>query len=154
MKRISIILVVIAILFSACATSVFDDLPAPQYRHNSVSVYLVDEDYFVVLEDYTDHGVIKRWVKYTAERTCKEKENLKLIPNYDSERFVDMPFDEVTQMLGQPHCDYGSGQYIPSYATEDAYLLCMIVNNEIVTGVFKLDLVTGESGEYTWDIAQ
>ena len=154
MKRFAILLVLLAILFSACATSVFDDLPAPQYRHNSVSVYLLDEAYFVVLEDYTDHGVIKRWVKYTAERTCKEKENLNLISNYDSERFVNMPFDEVTQMLGQPHCDYGSGQYIPSYATEDAYLLCMIVNNEIVTGVFKLDLVTGETGEYTWNTVE
>ena len=99
MKRFAILLVLLAILFSACATSVFDDLPAPQYRHNSVSVYLLDEAYFVVLEDYTDHGVIKRWVKYTAERTCKEKENLNLISNYDSERFVNMPFDETISTL-------------------------------------------------------
>ena len=154
MKRIAIILALLSILFSACASCVFDNLPEPQYRYNSVSVYLLDEDYFVVLEDYTDHGVIKRGVKYTAERTCKEKENINLISNYDSERFVDMPFDEVTQMLGQPHCDFGSGQYIPSYATEDAFLLCMIVNNKIVVDVFKIDLLTGEKGEYTWDVAE
>lgn len=142
MKQVAGILLLVAVFLSACSNS--RNLPAPNYTQNTLSVYSIDEDYLVVMEDYNDHGVVQREVTFSTNRKCKKVKKLVLIPNYDVDQLIGMPFDELAELCGQPHCDIGSGLYIPSYVTEDAYLLCLTVHEEVVTEAIKRDLFTGE----------
>lgn len=54
----------------------------------------------------------------------------------------------LTEALGQPHGDIGSGLYIPSYVTEDFRLLAYSCREDQVQSVTVTDLLTEESGTY------
>lgn len=53
---------------------------------------------------------------------------------------MNVNFNELTEEIGQPHVDVGSGFYIPAYVTEDANLVCFELENELVIEVIQLDL--------------
>lgn len=53
---------------------------------------------------------------------------------------MNVNFNELTEEIGQPHVDVGSGFYIPAYVTEDANLVCFELENEIVIEVIQRDL--------------
>lgn len=57
---------------------------------------------------------------------------------------MNVNFNELTEEIGQPHVDVGSGFYIPAYVTEDANLVCFELENEIVIEVIQLDLFTNK----------
>lgn len=57
---------------------------------------------------------------------------------------MNVNFNELTEELGQPHVDVGSGFYIPAYVTEDANLVCFELENELVIEVIQLDLFTNK----------
>lgn len=53
-----------------------------------------------------------------------------------------MSIDELKQKLGEIHADVGSGFYIPAYITEDGFLVCFDLENDIVYEVIKRDILT------------
>lgn len=57
---------------------------------------------------------------------------------------MNVNFNELTEEIGQPHVDVGSGFYIPAYVTEDANLVCFELENEIVIEIIQLDLFTNK----------
>lgn len=57
---------------------------------------------------------------------------------------MNVNFNELTEEIGQPHVDVGSGFYIPAYVTEGANLVCFELENEIVIEVIQLDLFTNK----------
>lgn len=57
---------------------------------------------------------------------------------------MNVNFNELTEEIGQPHVDVGSGFYIPAYVTEDANLVCLELENELVIEVIQLDLFTNK----------
>lgn len=57
---------------------------------------------------------------------------------------MNVNFNELTEEIGQPHVDVGSGFYILAYVTEDANLVCFELKNEIVIEVIQLDLFTNK----------
>ena len=48
----------------------------------------------------------------------------------------------MKENFGEVHADVGSGLYIPAYITENGYLVCLEVENDIVYDVIKRDLLT------------
>ena len=63
-----------------------------------------------------------------------------MVNNSDISQFLNVDFNELTEEIGQPHVDVGSGFYIPAYVTEDANLVCFELKNEIVIEVIQRDL--------------
>ena len=57
---------------------------------------------------------------------------------------MNVNFNELTEEIGQPHVDVGSGFYIPAYVTEAANLVCFELENELVIEVIQLDLFTNK----------
>ena len=57
---------------------------------------------------------------------------------------MNVNFNELTEEIGQPHVDVGSGFYIPACVTEDANLVCFELENELVIEVIQLDLFTNK----------
>lgn len=57
---------------------------------------------------------------------------------------MNVNFNELTEEIGQPHVDVGSGFYITAYVTEDANLVCFELENELVIEVIQLDLFTNK----------
>ena len=57
---------------------------------------------------------------------------------------MNVNFNELTEEIGQPHVDVGSGFYIPAYVTEDVNLVCFELENELVIEVIQLDLFTNK----------
>ena len=57
---------------------------------------------------------------------------------------MNVNFNELTEEIGQPHVDVGSGFYIPAYVTEDANLVCFELENELVIEAIQLDLFTNK----------
>lgn len=67
-----------------------------------------------------------------------------MVNNSDISQFLNVDFNELTEKIGQPHVDVGSGFYIPAYITEDANLVCFELENEIVIEVIQRDLFTNK----------
>lgn len=62
----------------------------------------------------------------------------------DINQFLGMDTAELKEKYGQPHVDVGSGFYIPAYITDDAYLICLELEDDIVFEVIEHDLLTNE----------
>ena len=67
-----------------------------------------------------------------------------MVNNSDISQFLNVNFNELTEEIGQPHVDVGSGFYIPAYVTEDANLVCFELENELVIEAIQLDLFTNK----------
>ena len=62
--------------------------------------------------------------------------------NEDINQYLDKSLNELKENFGEVHADIGSGFYIPAYITENGYLICLEVENDIVYDVIKRDLLT------------
>ena len=49
---------------------------------------------------------------------------------------------EQKENLGEAHADIESGFYIPAYITEDGYLICFELEDNVVCEMIKRDLLT------------
>ena len=98
----------------------------------------------VVLIDRSDKDQAQKQIVFSSDRQCLYKQGMELVGNMDFAEFLDGEFADVTDKLGQPHTDIGSGFYIPSYITEDAYLISFYVEDEKISKIVKRDLLTGK----------
>ncbi len=151
MKRIIAFLFVVTILFSACSGShklmVGESMSNinKQYTSyisiNTLSVYKINENYLITIDD---GDIIQKLVEFSSDRKCRRIQGFSLIKNYDINQFLNINFNKLTEKIGQPHVDIGSGFYIPAYITEDANLICFKLENEIVIEVIQQDLLTNK----------
>ncbi len=113
----------------------------PYIQMSALSAYVIDKNYWIIIND---NDTIQKMVRFSEERKCIQIQNLTLIKSNDIDQFLNMGFEQVKDIIGQPHVDIGSGFYIPSYITEDAYLICFEIENEMIFEVIKRDLFTNE----------
>lgn len=151
MKKMIAFLFAAVILLSACSggrqftvgesISNINSQHAPYISINTLSAYKINENYFVTVDD---GDTIQRLAEFSSDRKCRRIQGFALIKNDDIHQFLSIDFNKLTEELGQPHADVGSGLYIPAYITENAELICFVLENEIVVEVIRRDLLTGE----------
>ena len=110
----------------------------PKHSHFCYSVYETDEQYVVTV---SDEGV---GVTYSKDRRCQNHFVIKPIKNIEMQKYLGNEFKALEKDLGKYHVDTGSGFFIPSYFTEDGYLMSFHVENDYITCVQTIDLFSGE----------
>ena len=90
-------------------------------------------------------------VEISPDRVIVRAVGVKPIKCDNYQELLNCSFDEVKGMFGEPHFDEGSGMYIPSYITEDGYVLFLYANHGIVTTVDLAD-PTGNEEPKVWSI--
>ena len=107
------------------------------FSFNPLSVYKVNNNYCVVIED---GHTVQKFVEFSDSRKCLSKQDIELIRDYDANKFLNNDFNKLIAEIGQPHVDIGSGFYIPSYITEEANLISLYIEDDLVVEVIKYDL--------------
>lgn len=64
-----------------------------------------------------------------------------LLKDTDLDKFLNTDFKELTDAIGEPHADIGSGFYIPAYITNDAHLVVVELTNNMVFEFRIFDLL-------------
>lgn len=151
MKKIISLLLLVIFLCSGCVGSndystgdhmnEITNKHAPYITLNALSAYEIDGNYLIVV---ADSDIVEKLAEFSSDRKCKRAQNLKPIKDVDITQFINMNFEEIKKMLGQPHADIGSGAYIPTYITEKANLISFHIENDIAYEVIKRDLITDE----------
>ena len=86
----------------------------------------------------------QKLAEFSPDRTCLRTQGLRLIEINDICQLLNVSVDSLTEKLGQPHADIGSGFSVPAYITDDAELLCFELENDSVVEIILRDLFTGE----------
>ena len=108
---------------------------------NTLAVLMENEEYTIIIHDYT---TVKKTAKFTAERNFTIVNGMTL-QNFDTlKSYIGMNISQIEEIFGDPHTDIGSGFYIPTYVTTDAFLVSFSLNNDKVAGITKWDLLTGK----------
>lgn len=113
----------------------------PYINMNALSAYESGSNYLILIND---GGIVQKLVEFSPERKNISTEELDLIQCEDINQFLGMDTAKLKEKYGQPHVDVGSGFYIPSYITDDAYLICLELEDDIVFEVIKYDLLTND----------
>ena len=152
MKKIivSLLLIIIIIFFFGCTNSLSFEVGAqmskincehtPYITMNALSVYKNNGNYWIVISDA--EGIVQKLIEFSPERKIGKVQGLDLLKSEDINLFLNMDIAELREKYGQPHVDIGSGFYIPAYITQDAYLICLELENDIVVEVVKRDILT------------
>lgn len=149
MKRSLIVLLLMILTLSGCkkgsniqigdSMTMISDEHTPFIFLNSLSVFRIDDMYIIVVEE---NGVAQKIVEFSSDRKCHTAQGLVLVENEDINQYLDKSLNELKENFGEVHADVGSGLYIPAYITENGYLVCLEVENDIVYDVIKRDLLT------------
>lgn len=162
MKKIILILFLVSVLVSCknggnasieIGDCIFD---LQQEASNALSlyafVYHIDDTYvFVQLKD---RGVVEKRIVFSEQRKVIDSGGYDLIKNVsvgELSQYIDLPFENVEECFANAHLDIGSGFYIPSYITEDGYIISFHTDEDIVVDISKSDLFFGTQIEKTWD---
>lgn len=152
MKKIIVVLLLVIVLFSGCTNSFSFEVGermsniksehTPYITINALSVYEIKGNYWIVINN--TEGIVEKLVEFSPERKSIKVQGLDLIKNEDVNSFLNIDVKELKEKYGQPHVDIGSGFYIPAYITQDAYLICLGLENDVVVEVIKRDLITND----------
>lgn len=86
------------------------------YRGNQIKVYGKNGKYsFDIL--------VGGSVEFSLDRVFIRAVLVEPIKYDNYQELLNYSFDDVKSMFGEPHFEEGSGMYIPSYITEDAYII-------------------------------
>ena len=154
MKKSIIVILLLIFTLSGCqinantqtddATAKIDTQQAPILSLSTLSVFQTDDLYTVVIEKNEADKIV---VEFTADRECHSVQRLDLVKYGELNQYLGKNLNELEAQFGKVHTDVGSGFYIPSYITEDGYLLSFVVEDDIAAAVLKRDLLTGEITE-------
>jgi len=119
----------------------------PIYNAYPIEVFFDEQVYTVVILD--NESVVKG-AEFSVDRVARYTVELDLISINEINLYLGDTFRNVEVDFGKYHVDIGSGGFMPSYLTEDGYLIVFSINRDtnIVEHVGKLDLFTGESIEW------
>lgn len=149
MKKAVILILLFVLPFSSCKSEskfmvgdLMDGLNSTPYIVlNSLYAYKSNDNYLIVV---SNDGKAEKMVEFSANRKSNNICGLKLVKSENIRQYIGISIEEMTDKLGQPHVDIGSGFYIPSYITENAYLLSFEIENGIIFEVLKRDLFSNE----------
>ena len=108
---------------------------------NTVHVYKNGQLYVVTVEE---NGIVAKLAEFNQDHFCKRTEGITPIKDESFTVFLNQNFDVLTEKLGQPHTDVGSGFLIPSYITETAKLVSFTLEDTLITSVTVRDLFSGD----------
>lgn len=152
-RTIGIVLILL-LLFSGCVGNTnLETLKQvyaqeqPVYSAYPMMTYSGDYVYTVVI--LSNSKVIKG-VEFSADRIPNYTVDMKLIQLEDIQIYLGNALNDVENALGEYHVDIGSGGFMPSYVTDDGYLITFSVDQDtnVVEHVGKTDLFSGESVEW------
>lgn len=150
MKKFLSLILLVTLLLCGCSkvSKQFDPQRIIQknlvyYNHNALTAYKVDNDYLFTI---SEGGHVQKYVVFSSDRECIECEGIQLIDECDMNQFLGMNFNDVLSMYGPRHVDIGSGFTVPSYVTENAYLIAFHHNtsDDSIGTITKWDLLTNE----------
>lgn len=149
MKKALIIIFIMLFALSGCSQknkiSVGDSMSktnnnqTPFISLNLLNVFQTNSTYTIVI---SENGKIQKKVEFSSERKSENLQGLTLVEIENISQYLGKNIDELKAELGEFHADVGSGFYIPSYITKDAYLICFQLENDTVFEVIKRDLLT------------
>ena len=142
MKRIIVIAAVILVLIMAIAITALltKSPPTPPYLwYASLSAREEQGVYIITVSKY---GERDKFVHFSGEREILKTNGITPLDIEDPQDFVGMEWSDIIAQYGQSHADVGSGFSIPSYITNNAFLITFdFDDNNIVTEVFTEDLI-------------
>lgn len=151
MKKALILILLFVLPFSSCKSksewmigdsmNEFYKKSTPYIALNSLYAFKINDNYLIVIDN---DGRAEKIVEFSANRKSNYVCGLELVQSESIKQYVGINVDELKEKLGQPHTDIGSGFYIPSYVTENGYLLSFEIENNIVFEVLKRDLLFNE----------
>lgn len=155
MKKIVAFLSIIVFLFASCVNNaefsvgdrmdIINKKNTPYFMMSELSAYKEKNNYIMVV---SNQGVVQKLVELSPKREIVQAYGLDLVKCDDLNKFLDMNISNLKDSFGQPHVDVGSGFYIPAYITYDAYLICFELENDIVFGVIRRDLLSNKIVDY------
>ena len=80
----------------------------PYISINVLSAYKVNENYLIIV---VDGEIVQKLVEFSSDRKCRRIQGFDLVNNSDISQFLNVDFNELTEKIGQPHVDVGSGFY-------------------------------------------
>ena len=154
MKKYIIVMLLMIFTLSGCqkkadpqvvdlATTI-NNQQAPIISLSTLSVFQTNDMYTVVIRE---NGESKKTVEFSSDRECLSVQGVVLVKNEELNQHLGKKLNELENHFGEIHADVGSGFYIPSYITEDGYLISFIVEDDIAVAIYKRDLLTGEITE-------
>ena len=118
-----------------------DNICLPAFSINTIHVYESGQHYTVVIEE---NGTVTKLAEFDKGRFCRRTKGLTPINDESFAVFLDQNLDVLTEKLGQPHTDVGSGFLIPAYITKTAKLVSFSLEDTLITSVTVRDLFSGE----------
>ena len=112
----------------------------PTVCFNFLSVFKIENKYKVVIYN---GDVVKKTVDFSSDREYSDMHGLIPVKIENLKTYLNLSIDEIEKELGEPHADIGSGFYIPSYITDNGYMVRF--RDDPVSFIEKVDLLTGES---------
>lgn len=112
----------------------------PYFSINTLYAYKVDDLYVITI---FNNGCLDKMVEFSPNRECIRMQKVKPINYNNINSLLNLNFQQLKDLLGEPHTDIGSGFYIPAYITNDAYLIYFSLEDMSVRSITKCDLLTG-----------
>ena len=91
-------------------------------------------------------GEKEKVVYFSHERKVLKAKDIEPLRTENWQSLVGKSMTDIIEQYGVPHADAGSGFYIPSYVTENAYLILICLDkDEIVSEIIVEDLLPGNN---------
>lgn len=119
------------------------------YSMYPIKTYHNDMDDIYTIVFFENQNPLKG-ISFSADREVRNATDLDVISIYNIQDYIGHSLSDIENEFGKPQIDIGSGQSMPSYITEDGYLISFSVDNytNVICHVGKTDLFTGESIEW------
>lgn len=144
MKRL-IFVVVAAVGIALIATVMIvvhhkTEIPTiPYLWYGSLTAIEEDNVYIITISTV---GEKDKTIHFSETRKILKAKGIKPLKTEEIQIFEGMDMAAVIEQYGEPHADTGSGLYIPSYITQEAYLIQVLLDKENkVREIIKEDLI-------------
>lgn len=134
----AIVLVVIIILLAQQMKSI---TTVPYLYYGSLSAKQMTRKYVITVSTMDRRN---KAVHFSDEREVLKTKGIEPLKTEDWQNLVGRRMQDIVEQYGEPHADVGSGFYIPSYITEDAYLVLICLDEENVSEIIIEDLLPFE----------
>lgn len=110
------------------------------YTINAVSDFKNDNDFKIVINDATER---QQEVNFDLNRNCVKTTGIKAI-KWNNDISPGDSFDLVKKKYGKDYFDIGSGFFIPTYITDEAYFVSFQLENNVVVNTIIRDAFNGK----------
>ncbi len=115
----------------------------PYLWYGSLTAIEEDNVYIITISTV---GEKDKTIHFSETRRILKTKGIKPLKPEEIQIFEGMDMAAVIEQYGEPHADAGSGLYIPSYITQDAYLIQVLLDKENkVREIIKEDLINSKN---------